>query len=291
MINIKSDFIMTRLNMNNNHNHNQYYTQIASATIIDSVIFYLKLLVILSLWFLMILISVVLGRFFLFLKNWLPVIFHRLLIWLLSIKIEYVGDFKKAVSCNLFISNHISYLDIPILGSMAPLRFVAKSEVKHWPILGLLSKLASTIFIKRVRSNSLFQKNKIFTLLSEGKKLLIFPEGTTSDGNRVLPFKSSIFSALENKNFIIQPLIIIYSDLNGIPINRWLRPLIAWYGNMEFIPHLSVLKNIKSIQVKIIYLKPISTINFSNRKELSNYLEQQIHEALSVARSRKKVAE
>ena len=102
--------------------------------------------------------------------------------------------------------------------------------------LGFLSKLASTIFIKRVRSARLFQKNKIFNLLSEGKKLLIFPEGTTSDGNRVLPFKSSLFSALENKNFIIQPLIIIYSDLNGMPINRWLRPIIAWYGDMELNP-------------------------------------------------------
>ena len=200
-------------------------------------------------------------------------------------------NFKNSTSCNLFVSNHISYLDIPILGSIVPLRFVAKSEVKHWPILGFLSKLASTIFIKRVRSDSLFQKNKIFNLLSEGKKLLIFPEGTTSDGNRVLPFKSSLFSALENKNFIIQPLIIIYSDLNGMPINRWLRPIIAWYGDMELMPHLSILKNIKSIEVKIIYLKPVNTMNFSNRKELSNHLEQQIHEAYSAAGSRKKFAE
>ena len=137
----------------------------------------------------------------------------------------------------------------------------------------------------------IFTNLYIFNLLSEGKKLLIFPEGTTSDGNRVLPFKSSLFSALENKNFIIQPLIIIYSDLNGMPINRWLRPIIAWYGDMELMPHLSILKNIKSIHVKIIYLKSVNTMNFSNRKELSNYLEQQIHEAYSAAGSRKKFAE
>jgi len=76
-----------------------------------------------------------------------------------------------------------------------------------------------------------------------------------------------------------------------MPINRWLRPIIAWYGNMELMPHLSILKNIKSINVKIIYLKPVNTINFSNRKELSNHLEQQIHEAYSAAGSRKKFAE
>ena len=289
MINIKRDFILTSLNMNNKNN--KYYTPIARATIIDSITFYLKLLVILNLSLPMILFSAILGKWFPVVRKWFPVIFHRLLIWLLSIKIEYEGDFKNSTSCNLFVSNHISYLDIPILGSMAPLRFVAKSEVKQWPILGFLSKLASTIFITRVRSDSLFQKNKIFNLLSEGKKLLIFPEGTTSDGNRVLPFKSSLFSALENKNFIIQPLIIIYSDLNGMPINRWLRPIIAWYGDMELMPHLSILKNIKSIDVKIIYLKPVNTMNFSNRKELSNHLEQQIHEAYSAGGSRKKFAE
>jgi 1-acyl-sn-glycerol-3-phosphate acyltransferase len=177
------------------------------------------------------------------------------------------------------------------LGSVLPLRFVAKSEVKYWPIIGFLSKLASTVFIKRVKSDSIRQKKEIFKLLSQGKKLLIFPEGTTSDGNRILPFKSSLFSALENQNFIIQPLIIIYSDLNGMPINRWLRPIIAWYGDMDLLPHLSILKNIKSINAKIIYLKPVNTIKFSTRKELSNFLEEQINKAYSSAVSRKKFVE
>ena len=270
-----------------NNNKKKYYTVITKPTVIDRIIFYLKLLVILNILLPMILISTILGKLLPVVRSWLPVIFYRLLIWLLSIKIEYEGYFKNSSSCNLFVSNHISYLDIPILGSMVPLRFVAKSEVKNWPILGFLSKLASTIFIKRVRTDILFQKNKIFNILSDNKQLLIFPEGTTSDGNRVLPFKSSLFSALENKNFIIQPLIIVYYDLNGMPINRWLRPIIAWYGDMELIPHLLILKNIKSIHVKIIYLKPVNTINFSNRKQLSIYLEQQIHKTYSTARSRK----
>ena len=227
------------------------------------------------------------GNMFQVVRDWLPVMFHRLLIWLFSITIEYEGYYRESASCNLFISNHLSYLDIPVLGSILPLRFVAKSEVKHWPVIGFLSKLAYTVFIKRLKSKSLHQKKKIFKLLSEGKKLLIFPEGTTSDGNRILPFKSSLFSALENQNFIIQPLIIIYSDLNRMPLNRWLRPIIAWYGDMDLVPHLSILKNIKSINVKIIYLKPVNTFKFSNRKELSNFLEQQINTAYSLAVSQK----
>ena len=267
--------------------NNKNYTLNAKGTIIDSISFYLKLLLILNILFIMILLSIIFGKIFPIIKNWLPVIFYRLLIWLLSIKIDFEGDFKSSINYNLLVSNHISYLDIPILGTMFPLRFVAKSEIEHWPILGFLSKLASTVFIKRVRLDSLFQKNKIFNLLSDGERLLIFPEGTTSDGNRVLPFKSSLFSALENRSFIIQPLIIFYSDLNGIPINRWLRPLIAWYGDMDLIPHLSILKNVKSIKAKIIYLKPVNTKNFSNRKELSYYLEQKIQEAYSLALSKK----
>ena len=275
--------------MNNKNNKN--FSPIIRLTIIDNIYFYLKLLVILILLIPMILISIIFVKLFPDIRNWLPVIFYRLLIWLLSIKIEYEGNLSNSKNCNLLISNHISYLDIPILGSVFPLSFVSKSEVKYWPVLGFLSKLGSTVFIKRVKTDTLFQKNKIFNLLSEGKKLLIFPEGTTSDSNRILPFKSSLFSALENQNFIIQPLIIIYFDLNGMPINRWLRPLIAWYGDMELMTHLSILKNIKSIHAKIIYLKPVNTINFSNRKKLSNYLEQQTQEAYSAAILRKKFVE
>ena len=271
--------------------NNKYNTPIFTVTVINRIIFYLKLLVIFNVSLLMIIIAILLGRKFQVVKDWLPVIFHRLLIWLFSIKIEYEGYYKESPNCNLFISNHLSYLDIPILGSILPLRFVAKSEVKYWPIIGFLSKLASTVFIKRVRSASFNQKKKIFKLLSEGKKLLIFPEGTTSDGNRILPFKSSLFSALENQNFIIQPLIIIYSDLNGIPINRWLRPRIAWYGDMHLVPHLSILKNIKSINTKIIYLMPVNTVKFSNRKELCVFLENQINKAYSSAVSGKKFVE
>ena len=271
--------------------NNKICNSIIIPQIIDIIIFYLKLSVIVIFLLSMIVVLILFGKMLPFIKNWFPVIFYRLIIWLLSIKIEYEGNFKNFTGCNLFVSNHLSYLDIPILGSMLPIRFIAKSEVRHWPIIGFLSKLASTVFIKRVRSDSLHQKNKIFQLLSEGKKLLIFPEGTTSDGNRILPFKSSSFSALENQKFIIQPLIIIYSDLNGIPINRWLRPMIAWYGNMELIPHLSILKNIKSIRAKIIFLNPVKAKNFSNRKELSIYLEQQAHDAYQVAVSRKKFAE
>ncbi len=259
------------------NNRKKYLSPMSVPSLIEKVIFKSKLFIFLTLVFPLIIISFFGGRILPLVDKWFPVIFHRLLIWLLSIKIKHEGSQKKSKETNLFVCNHISYLDIPILGSTTPLRFVAKSEVKSWPIFGFLSKIAGTIFIKRLKSESVLQKNKILNLLSAGEKILIFPEATTSDGNRVLPFKSSAFSALENQSFIIQPLVIIYSDLNGIPINRWLRPVIAWYGDMELNPHLTILKHLQSITAKIIYLDCLNTSDFDNRKDLSRYLEKKIN--------------
>ena len=135
--------------------------------------------------------------------------------------------------------------------------------------------------------DSFNQKNKILDILSSGAKVFIFPEGTTSDGNRILKFKSSSFSSVENQNYKIQPIVIIYSNLNGIPINRWLRPLIAWYGDMDLKSHSSKLIGLMSIKVILIYLEPVYSKNFENRKDLSNYLEGRIRKVYSSALSKK----
>ena len=266
---------------------NIYFNPIDNLSYLDHFIFNLKLIVFFLFSFPLICLALLLGNLIPFLGKWLPVIFHKLLLWLLSINVEYDGNYKRAKDCNFFVSNHLSYLDIPILGSVIPLRFVAKSEVQFWPIFGFLSKLARTIFIKRKRSDSVIQKNKIFDLLSSGDKVCMFPEGTTSDGNRVLDFKSSSFSALENQKFLIQPIIISYSDLNGIPINRWLRPVIAWYGDMDFKPHLLKLMSLRSIKIKLIYINPVCSSHFASRKDLSNYLEKKIKKIYSSSFSKK----
>ena len=251
-----------------------YSNPIDNLTYLDHFIFNLKLIIFVLFSFPLIFMALILGKIIPFFGKWLPVIFHKLLLWLLSINVEYEGNYQRAKDCNFFVSNHLSYLDIPILGSIFPLRFVAKSEVQFWPVFGFLSKLAGTIFIKRKRSDSIIQKSKIFDLLSSGDKVCIFPEGTTSDGNRVLDFKSSSFSALENQNFLIQPVVICYSDLNGIPINRWLRPVIAWYGDMDLKPHILKLVTLRSIKIKLIFIDPVCSTHFASRKNLSNYLEE-----------------
>ncbi len=262
---------------------NIYFNPINNSSYFDHFIFNLKLIIFVLFSVLLLFVILFLGKTIPFLGKWMPVIFHKLLIWLLSIRIEFEGEINKSNDCSLFVSNHLSYLDIPILGSVYPVRFVAKSEVENWVLFGFLAKLGRTIFISRKRSDSFDQKNKIFKSLSSNEKIFIFPEGTTSDGNRVLDFKSSSFSALEGQNSIIQPIVLVYSDLNGIPINRWLRPLIAWYGDMDLKPHLSTIAHLKPIKARLIYLDKVNAKNFSNRKDLSKYLENKIKKVYSRA--------
>ena len=266
---------------------NLYLSPICNLSLIDNLIFYSKLVLFTTASALLIALSILFGKIIPSIEKWLPVFFHKMLLWLLSIQVEIVRESKRSRKGNLFISNHLSYLDIPILGSKFPLRFVAKSEVKSWPLFGFLAKKGRSIFIRRNKKDSFNQKNKILNVLSSGEKVFIFPEGTTSDGNRVLEFKSSSFSSVENQNFTIQPIVIVYSDLNGIPINRWLRPMIAWYGDMDLKPHLSKLVGLMSIRAKLIYLEPVNTQNFQNRKDLSNHLEDRIRKVYSSALSKK----
>ena len=253
---------------------NSYTNPIDNLTFLDHLIFNLKLLFFIISTIPLISISFFLGNFVKPIQNYLSILFHKLLLWLLSVKVETEGHIDKAKDCNLFVSNHISYLDIPILGSNFPLRFVAKSEVASWNFFGFLAKLARTIFIKRNRHDTISQKNKIKKALLLKEQVLIFPEGTTSDGNRVLSFKSSLLSAVEKGDFLIQPITLLYSEINGIPINRWLRPVIAWYGDMELQPHLSTLVSLRPIKVRLILSDPVNSKLFSNRKDLNNFLEK-----------------
>ena len=124
---------------------NTYFSPIDNLSYLDHFIFNLKLFVFVIFSIPLIFAVLFFGKLIPFFEKWLPVIFHKLLIWLLSVQIDFEGEINKSNNCNLYISNHISYLDIPILGSSYPLRFVAKSEVEVWPLFGFLAKLALSL--------------------------------------------------------------------------------------------------------------------------------------------------
>lgn len=175
----------------------------------------------------------------------------------------------------LFISNHTSYLDIIILGSRINGLFVAKSEIDDWPIINLLTFIAKTIFIDRkdfLKTNG--QVKKISDELKKGFNVIIFPEGTSNDGNRVLPFKSSLFEIVKDKKLKklkLQPVSISYCSLDGIPINRLFRPFFAWYGEMDLAPHAWNFFGLGNCEIKLNFLKPKSFSSFKDRKEARAY--------------------
>ena len=217
-----------------------------------------------------------------FIKNYayiIPYFYHKICLRIFGIKIKTFGK----VSINfpiLLISNHASYLDIIILGSLFKTSFIAKKEISKWPLLGILAKLQNTIFIDRRVSSLKNQENKIIKHLNEKKNLVIFPEGTSSDGNRVLPFKSSLFNIFEknlNSKILVQTITIVYKKINGIPMNRIERKNITWHSNMDLIPNIfNVLKKL-SIEVEIIFNDEFLPSKEYDRKKLALHCWEKIN--------------
>lgn len=217
-----------------------------------------------------------------FIKNYayiIPYFYHKICLRIFGIKIKTFGK----VSINfpiLIISNHASYLDIIILGSLFKTSFIAKKEISKWPLLGILAKLQNTIFIDRRVSSLKNQENQIIKHLNEKKNLVIFPEGTSSDGNRVLPFKSSLFNIFEknlNSKILVQTITIVYKKINGIPMNRIERKNITWHSNMDLIPNIfNVLKKL-SIEVEIIFNDEFLPSKEYDRKKLALHCWEKIN--------------
>ena len=210
-----------------------------------------------------------------------PQIFHKLLVWMINIKIIVEGKIAKENKGLLFVSNHLSYIDIPILGSLMSVKFVAKNEIARWPIIGRLAKMGNTIFIKRIKSNLVKEKDIIQKELNLGFRVILFPEGTTSDGIRVLKFKSSLLSSIEKNNYQIQPIVINYERINGFPLNRWLKPIIAWYGDMGLKSHLLNVLRLFSIEARVRFLDPIYARDFKDRKSMTFALQNVIYSKYS----------
>jgi 1-acyl-sn-glycerol-3-phosphate acyltransferase len=209
----------------------------------------------------------------------IPVIHHKLITKIIGLKIDRVGNISGDKKV-LFVSNHLSYLDIIILGSLIPGRFIAKSEVANWPIFGFLSKITRTIFIRRDRKASHEQVKLVKEQLDRCEKLILFPEGTSSDGRWVLPFKSPLFDAAMLTNSIVQPITIRYTHLNGIPVGYSSRSLFGWYGDMDLRPHLWNALSLGIFTIQVVFHQPIRADQFSNRKKLAVYCQKTVAKGL-----------
>jgi 1-acyl-sn-glycerol-3-phosphate acyltransferase len=204
----------------------------------------------------------------------LPVFYHRLCCRIFGFDVVTVGEISRARP-TLFVSNHTSYLDIPVLGSILPASFVAKTEVANWPGFGVLAKLQRTVFVDRKRGTTHRQRDDLQARLDAGDQLILFPEGTSNDGNRVLPFRSALFSVAERQTagqvLTVQPVSVSYTSLNGLPLGHSLRPLLAWYGDMTLGNHLWAFCRLGRVRV-VVEFHPVTTIGqFPSRKELTRH--------------------
>lgn len=160
----------------------------------------------------------------------LPHFYHRLCCRMLGFNVVVKGNVSQHRP-TLFVSNHISYIDIIAFGSILEASFIAKSEIRDWPLFGLLAKLQRTLFVERRSRHAAKQRDEIGQRLDDGDNLILFPEGTSFNGQRVLPFKSALFSVAQNSSagaaLTIQPVSVAYTQLDGIPLRRALRPHFA----------------------------------------------------------------
>lgn len=177
----------------------------------------------------------------------------------------------------LFVANHASYLDVIVLGALVRAAFVAKKEVEGWPGIGFMAKLGRTVFVERRPRRSKDQKDAMISRLMDiGESLVLFPEGTSNDGNRVLPFKSALLSVAEahladGRPLPVQPVSIAYTHLGGLPMGRGWRPYFAWYGDMELAPHLWTMLGLGRLTVEVDFHPWVTLDQFGSRKALADH--------------------
>ncbi|MGB9368845.1 MAG: lysophospholipid acyltransferase family protein [Xanthobacteraceae bacterium] len=217
------------------------------------------------------------------LRRRIPVFYHRFVCRLLGVSVRVsgipVGDRPL-----LIVANHSSWLDISIITSLAPVVFVAKSEIARWPFFGLLAKLQRTVFVERNRRQKTGEVNaQIAQRLAEGDPVLLFGEGTAGDGNRVLPFRTALIGAARdaiasagNEKVWIQPLSIAYVSQQGIALGRHLRPRAAWYGKMKLTDHIGKIVRTGAVDVCVTWGEPIPYDGAIDRKILARQLESAV---------------
>lgn len=185
----------------------------------------------------------------------------------------------------IYVSNHSSWIDVPVLGARVLGCFVAKEDVSRWPVVGTVARLGRTIFVSRQRKATGRERDDMRLRLAGGDNLILFPEGTSSDGSRVLPFHSSFFAAAKSGGAdkvgcedpgavfalpLIQPVSIVYDRLGGLPIGRSNRPVFAWYGDMDLASHFTRLARWRGMRATILLHPVLDPADFATRKALSS---------------------
>jgi 1-acyl-sn-glycerol-3-phosphate acyltransferase len=180
-------------------------------------------------------------------------------------------------------------MDITVIGSVMPVSFIAKAEVAGWPVLSTLARLQRTVFIDRTRRLQTAAANRrIAERVEGGDVMVLFAEGTTGDGNSILPFRSALLGAAGavtgSQTITVQPLAVTYVGISGTPVGRADRPHIAWYGDMEFAPHFARLQNLGMVDAVVSFGEPIPFGPDTDRKQLAEACFVEVRRMAAAAR-------
>ena len=214
--------------------------------------------------------------------------YYRLLCRLLRINIRITG-MPVQDRPTLFVSNHVSWVDILVIGTIMPVAFVAKREVSTWPLVGVSARLQRTVFVDRTRRQQTGAAiAEMIKRLAGGTSVVLFAEGTSSDGNRVLPFRSALVGVVSDAadfggKFQIQPMSIGYTHQQGIPMGRRYRPLVAWYGDLDFMPHIRDFIAYGAVDAVVSYGEPALANTTTDRKSMAKSLEAAVRALNTVA--------
>lgn len=189
---------------------------------------------------------------------------------LLGLKVQCRGALASAPA--MLVSNHISWLDVVVLGTLGPLTFVAKQEVAEWPLIGYLARRSGTMFVSRLslRSSNRLVEN-LESHLRMGERVALFPEGTTSNGESLLPFRCAGFQAAVDAGAVVQPVALQY---HGEPSAQ-----VPFVGRDAFVPHLWRLLWCRQIVATLQLCKPLESRGAS-RSELANRSHRAIRDVL-----------
>lgn len=214
--------------------------------------------------------------------------FHRLLLRVFGIRVHVKG--RPSTERPLLIAaNHASWIDISAYSSVMPLSFVAKREVGTWPMIGFFARLQRSVFVDRTRRGATAdQADDIGRRLAGGDVIVLFAEGTTSDGNEVLPFRSSLFGAARSAldaagvdTVHVQPVAIAYTHMRGLPLGRTGRSILSWMGDQDLVPHAREVLAVADFDVSIIFGEPIAFDRGTDRKQVAQAAERSVRRLLA----------
>lgn len=194
---------------------------------------------------------------------------------ILNIKVTVIGDVGEPERGGyVIISNHLGYVDGFVLGSIFSVVFVSKREVKKWPVIGQWTTLCGTIFINRQRKDQVPSVvEEISRKLREEANILLFPEGSATNGERMLPFQTAPLAAPLRNRSIIVPVTLTYKSVDDKPVSEANRDLIYCYGDMDFVPHFWKLLSLRSVEVIVTVQPKIECVryvdNSAGRKKLA----------------------